>query len=330
MKAIIAESNSKEAKEMRAVYCETLLELAEQDSRVVVLDADLMSSMGMVPFAKAYPERTFNVGVQEANMVGVAAGLSATGKIPFAHTFGPFASRRVYDQLFLSCAYARLNVRITGSDPGVTAAFNGGTHMPFEDMGILRNVPGITILEPVDSVMLQDLLTQTANLYGVFYLRLLRKNAIKIYETGSSFEIGKGIVVKEGTDVTVIATGIMVAEALKAAGELESKGISTRVVNIFTLKPIDKELIVKCARETGAIVTAENHSIVNGLGSAVAEVLAENNLVPLERIGVGDLFGEVGPVDYLQERFNLTADDIVTKVQKVLSRKELQYMVVRA
>ncbi|AVX30331.1 transketolase [Carboxydocella thermautotrophica] len=321
MKAILAEQRIAEAKEMRSVYCETLMELAQKDPRIVVLDADLMSSMGMVPFAKAFPERTFNVGVQEANMIGVAAGLSATGKIPFAHTFGPFATRRVYDQLFLSCAYARLNVRVTGSDPGVTAAFNGGTHMPFEDMGIVRNIPGVTILEPVDSVMLKDLLTQTVDMFGVFYIRLLRKNAIKIYQEGSSFTIGKGITLRDGDDVTVFATGIMVDEALKAATELEREGVSVRVVNIFTLKPIDKELIIKCARETGALVTAENHSIINGLGSAVAEVIAENCPVPLERVGVNDLFGEVGPVDYLKERFNLTAKDIVAKVRKVLDRK---------
>lgn len=328
MTAIITNDRVKEAKEMRNVYCETLMELAQKEPRVVVLDADLMSSMGMMPFAKTFPERTFNVGVQEANMVGVAAGLSATGKIPFAHTFGPFASRRCYDQLFLSCAYARLNVRIIGSDPGVTAAFNGGTHMPFEDMGILRNVPGITILEPVDSVMLKDLLAQTVDLEGVFYIRLLRKNAMQIYAEGSSFDIGKGVTLKEGSDVTIITTGIMVQEALKAAEELESSGVSTRVVNIFTLKPIDKELIIKCARETGALVTAENHSIINGLGSAVAEVLGENVPVPLERVGVNDLFGEVGPVDYLQERFKLTTKDIMTKVQTVLRRKEIRYMAV--
>jgi transketolase len=321
MSAILTEKRVKENKEMRTVYCETLMGLAEKNKDVVVLDADLMSSMGMVSFLKAYPERTFNVGIQEANMVGVAAGLSATGKVPFAHTFGPFATRRCYDQVFLSCGYAKLNVRIIGSDPGVTAAFNGGTHMPFEDMGIMRNIPNITLLEPVDSVMLKSLIEQTASIYGVFYIRLLRKNAVKIYEEGSTFEIGKAIELSKGNDVTIIATGIMVDEALKAAEELKQKGISARVLNVFTLKPIDREAIIKSAEETGAIVTVENHSVINGLGSAVAEVLVENKPVPMERIGVNDEFGEVGPENYLRERFNLTSKDIVEKVIKVLNRK---------
>ncbi|MCY6371383.1 transketolase family protein [Clostridium ganghwense] len=321
MSAVLAKEIVKEEKLMRDAYCETLMELAEKDERIVVLDADLMNSMGITPFLKAYPDRAFDLGIQEANMMGTAAGLSITGKIPFAHTFAPFATRRVFDQVFLSCAYAKANVRIIGSDPGVTAAYNGGTHMPFEDMGIMRNIPNITILEAVDTVMLKDLVKQTANLYGVFYLRLLRKNAVKIYEDGSTFEIGKAVQLKDGKDVTIISTGIMVEESLKAAEELEQEGISARVVNMFTLKPIDKEAIINCAKETGAIVTAENHSIVNGLGSAVSEVLVENELAPLERIGINDMFGQVGPVDYLKETYNLTSKDIIEKVKRVIERK---------
>lgn len=321
MSVVLTENRDKEPKEMRAVYCETLLELAAENKDIVVLDADLMSSMGVARFAKEYPERTFNVGVQEANMIGIAAGLSATGKIPFAHSFGPFATRRCFDQLFLSVGYAKNNVRVIGSDPGVTAAYNGGTHMPFEDMGIVRNIPAATILEPVDSVMLKDLLRQTSKLHGLFYIRLLRKNAISVYEEGSTFEIGKGVTLREGKDVTLIATGIMVEDALKAADALEKQGVLARVVNMFTLKPIDKELIIKCAEETGAIVTVENHSVINGLGSAVAEVLSENCLAPLERVGVQDRFGQVGPVDYLKEIYGLTPDDICNSVQKVLERK---------
>lgn len=321
MSAIIAKERKSDETAMRDAYCKTLIELATNDKRIMALDADLAKSMGMVPFMKAFPERFIDVGVQEANMIGVAAGLSATGKVPFAHSFAPFASRRCFDQVFLSCGYARLNVRIIGSDPGVTAAFNGGTHMPFEDMGIMRNIPGITILEPVDATMLRNLVAQTADRYGVFYIRLLRKNAVRIYEEGSTFEIGKGVQIKDGKDVTIIATGIMVSEALKAAETLEKEGISARVVNIFTLKPIDKEIIVKSAGETGAIVTAENHSIINGLGSAVAEVLVENEPVPMERVGVKDSFGEVGPQDYLMKRFEMTAEDIAAKVIRVIGRK---------
>lgn len=310
----------KEEIEMRAMYCKTLMELASKNENIVVLDADLMSSMGMMPFQKAYPERTFDVGIQEANMIGVAAGMSATGQIPFAHSFGPFATRRCYDQIFMSCAYAKLNVKITGSDPGVTAAYNGGTHMPFEDMGILRNIPNITIIEPVDSVMLKDITEQIADKYGVFYTRLLRKNAVKIYEEGSTFEIGKAVPLKDGKDATIFATGIMVEEALKAAEELERESISVRVLNMFTLKPIDNQAIIKAALETGAIVTAENHSVLNGLGSVVAEVVGENEPVPVERVGVDDRFGQVGPVDYLKEQYGLTYKDIISKVKRVLER----------
>lgn len=321
MTILLAKNNVKEDIEMRNVYCQTLIELSRKNEKILVLDADLMSSMGMIPFLKEFPERAFNCGVQEADMMGIAAGLSITGKIPYVHTFGTFATRRCYDQVFISGAYAKANVRIIGSDPGVTSAYNGGTHMPFEDMGIMRNIPEMTVLEPTDSVILIDIIKQLAELYGMFYVRLLRKNAIKIYEEGSIFEIGKAVKLKDGKDVTIIANGIMVAEALNAAYMLEEKGISTRVLDMFTLKPIDNEEIIVCAKETGAIVTAENHNIINGLGSAVAEVLIENIPTPMERIGVKDLFGEVGPVDYLKERFELTTNDIVRKVERVLKRK---------
>lgn len=308
---------------MRDTYCRTLMEMAEDDENIVALDADLMNSMGMNPFIEKYPDRTFNCGVQEANMIGVAAGLSAVGKIPFAHTFGPFASRRCCDQIYISAAYAKLNVRIIGSDPGITAAYNGGTHMPFEDMGILRGIPETTLIEPVDNVMLEDIMKQVAKLYGVYYIRLLRKYPIGIYEKDSTFEIGRGIVLKDGSDVTIFSSGILVHESLKAHDILKNEGISARVVNLFTWKPIDEELIEKCAIETGAAVTAENHNIINGLGSAVAEVLAERKPIPLERIGSRDLFGEVGPVDYLIKRYNMTAEDIVASAKKAIYNKRL-------
>lgn len=321
MSIYFADKNEMEPVEMRSVYAKTLINLAKENEKVVVLDADLMSSMGMTAFLEQFPDRTFNCGIQEANMIGVASGLSATGKIPYAHTFGPFASRRCLDQSYLSAAYAKLNVKIIGSDPGVTAAFNGGTHMPLEDMGIMRNIPGITIMEPTDSVMLENIIIQLSKLYGVHYVRLLRKNAIKIYEQNSVFPIGKGIKLKDGKDVTIIANGIMVAESLKAAKTLEGKGISATVVDMFTFKPIDKDIIFECAKKTGAIVTVENHNTLTGLASAVAGVLVEGTPVPLEKVGVNDEFGEVGPVDYLKKRFELTADDIVKKVEKVLKRK---------
>jgi len=194
--------------------------------------------------------------------------------------------------------------------------------MPFEDLGIMRNIPEMSVIVPTDSVMLKDIIKQLAGLYGMFYVRLLRKNAIKIYKEGTTFKIGKAAKLKDGKDITIIANGIMVSEALNAAYILEEKGIFARVIDMFTLKPIDKKVIIECAKDTGVIVTAENHNIINGLGSAVAEVLVENIPIPMERIGVKDMFGEVGPVDYLKKRFELTASDIVKKVEKVLKRKE--------
>jgi len=321
MKFKLVKNREKDTKMMRDAYCGVLLDIAEKNENIVILDADLMSSMGMKPFLKKYPDRTFNCGVAEANMVGIASGLSATGKVPYAHTFGPFASRRCYDQIFLSGAYAKSNIRVVGSDPGITAAYNGGTHMPFEDMGIWRNIPEVTIMEPTDCAMLEDIIRQTSEMYGVFYIRLLRKQPIKIYEEGSTFEIGKGVTLKEGTDVTLISSGFLLSETLDAAEQLEKEGISAKVVNMFTWKPIDKELIISCAKETGAIVTVENHNIINGLGSAVAEVLVESELVPMERIGVNDRFGQVGQVDYLQKEYEMMAEDIIKKTKKVISRK---------
>ncbi len=321
MSITMTKETIKDDRMMRDVYCAALMDMAKEDDRVVALDADLMKSMGMIPFLEKYPERTFNCGVQEANMIGVAAGLSATGKIPFAHTFGPFASRRCFDQVFISAAYAQLNVRIVGSDPGITAAYNGGTHMPFEDMGMMRNIPDAKVIEPTDCVMLENIVHQVKDMYGVFYIRLLRKQPMRIYEQGSEFEIGKGVTVREDSSVTLITSGFLTSETLKAAKLLETQGVSARVVNMFTWKPIDKALIVSCAKETDAIVTVENHSIINGLGSAVAEVLVENTLVPMERIGSKDKFGEVGSVDYLQKAFGMTAQDIVGKANKVLERK---------
>lgn len=317
----IAAEHLPENKEMRRVYCETMMELAEKNRNIVALDADLMGAMGMKPFQEKFPGQTVDCGIQEANMMGVAAGLSAAGKIPFAHTFGPFATRRACDQIFVSGAYAKLNVKVIGSDPGITAMLNGGTHMPFEDMGIMRGIPTMTILEPTDCAMLHDVITQIAGIYGMYYVRLVRKSTIKIYEEGSAFEIGKAVELREGSDVTLIASGFCMAEALKAAKSLSAQGIEARVLNMFTWKPIDAEAVVAAARDTGAIVTAENHNVINGLGSAVAEVLVKNHPVPVEMVGVQDQFGEVGPLDYLADRFGLTEPYIVKAVEKVISRK---------
>lgn len=255
-------------------------------------------------------------------MIGTAAGMSATGLVPFVHTFGPFATRRVMDQVFISAAYAKLNVRIIGSDPGVTASTNGGTHMPFEDMGMMRCVPGVTVLEPTDSVMLADLMRQTKDQYGVFYIRLSRKKAEKIFIDGSTFEIGKAAKLREGKDVTIFATGISVADSLRAANMLAAEGVSAGVSNIFTIKPVDRDAIVEAATATGAIVTAENHNVIGGLGSAVSEVLTDTVCCPLERVGVQDRFGEVGDVNYLKKELHLTAGDIAAAAKRVIARKK--------
>jgi len=308
-----------EQKEMRAVYAQTLIELAEQDARIVLLEADLMKASGTPVFRNRFPERTFNVGVAEANMVGIAAGLSAGGKIPFADTFGCFAARRTYDQFFISANYARRNVKLTGTDPGVAATYNGGTHMPFEDMGIMRNIPKLVVFEPSDPVSLKALVQYNAGYYGCTYMRLFRKPAPLLYPENETFTFGKGKVLRDGGDVTIIAIGVIpVNEALRGAELLEKEGISAAVIDMHTLKPIDEELILQYAEKTGAIVTFENHQIYNGLGSAVAEVLVEKCPTRMKRIGVNDEFGEVGTQEYLQQRYGLTAENLALTTKQWL------------
>ena len=309
--------------EMRAVYAQTLIELAEKDERIVLLEADLMKASGTTVFSNRFPDRTFNVGVAEANMVGIAAGLSAGGKIPFADTFGCFAARRTYDQFFISANYARLNVKLVGTDPGVSATYNGGTHMPFEDLGIMRNIPKLTVFEPCDPVSLEKLVQQAASHQGCTYMRLYRKPIDILYPEDETFELGKGKVLKDGNDVAIIAIGaVMVHEALRAANMLNNEGISAAVIDMHTVKPVDTGLIVRYAQKTGCIITFENHQIINGLGSAVAETLAENCPCRLKRIGVEDEFGEVGTQEYLLERYKLTAEHIVNQVSTLLRRTQ--------
>lgn len=312
-----------EQREMRAVYSETLCQLAEADPCIVLLEADLMRASGTQAFKDRFPERTFNVGVAEANMVGIASGLSTTGKIPFANTFASFAARRTFDQFFLSANYARLNVKLVGTDPGVTAALNGGTHMAFEDSGIMRTIPKLVIFEPSDPVSLRELVKKAAKHQGCTYMRLHRGVSDVLYPENETFELGKGKFLQEGTDVALVAVGaVMVNEALKAARLLQQEGISAAVVDMHTIKPIDRELVLALAERCGAFVTCENHQITNGLGSAVAEVLSEDLPTPLLRVGVKDLFGEVGSVDYLKERFGLTAEAIWSHAKQVMSLKK--------
>ncbi len=305
----------------KSVFAETVQALSAEDPAVIYLDCDLMNSSGTYKFWQNNPDRVINCGISEANMMGVAAGLSAVGKKPYTHTFGPFASRRCYDQVFLSIGYAGNSVRIFGSDPGVQAAFNGGTHMPFEDMALMRAVPTSTVFDIADAVQLAAVLRLIKDREGLNYLRSTRKNYKKIYSEDSEFEIGKGNVLRDGKDLTIIACGMMVSEAMAAAELLEAKGISARVVDMFTVKPIDKELVLRCAEETGAILTTENHNVIGGLGDAVGAVLLENKPVPMFKHGVYDSFGEVGPADYLAKRFGLTPDEIVAAAEKLVARK---------
>jgi len=308
-------------KEMRAVYCETLMRLAEKDKRIFVVEADLMRASGTMPFKAAYPDRAVDVGVAEANLAGVASGLSAAGKVPFAATFACFASRRAFDQFFLSANYAQLNVKLIGTDPGVTAAFNGGTHMPFEDIGMMRLIPNLWIMEPSDPVSLEKLVEASAAHQGCTYMRLQRKPAPMIYESGESFSMGKGKVLKDGKDIAIIALGVvMVGEALKAAHSLEEQGISAAVIDALSVKPLDRELILDYAAKTGRLVTAENHHASCGLGGAVAELCARERPTPLAIVGVQDEFGEVGTQDYLLERFSLTAAEIVRRGQELMKK----------
>lgn len=307
-------------KEMRAIYAETLVELAKKDNRIMVVEADLMKATGTSVFFKEFPERTVDVGIAESNMIGVAAGLSEEGKIPFAATFGCFASRRDFDQFFISANYAKLNVKLVGTDPGVTAAFNGGTHMPFEDTALMRTIPGLTIFEPSDPVSVAAFTRLSAEHTGCTYMRLPRKASPKIYDDNEKFKFGESKILREGKDVTIAALGgVLVGEALKAADELAKDGINAEVIDILTVKPLDEKTIFGSAQKTGRLLVAENHQLAGGVCSAVAEILAEKGLgIKFARIGVQDEFGEVGTQEYLMKRFGMTAENIIEKVKGLM------------
>jgi len=311
-----------DTKARNVVFSETIEELVQGDPSVVYLDADLMNSVSMYDFWINNPENAFNIGIAEANMMGIAGGLSAAGKKPFVHTFAPFATRRSFDQVFLSIGYAGNSVRIFGSDPGVTAAFNGGTHMCFEDMALMRSIPEASVFDVVDNTQFKWLLKTIKDKKGISYFRSSRQITPKVYHEDSTFEIGKGNLLKDGTDLTIIACGIMVVEALEAAKLLEKENIYARVIDMFTVKPIDVEIIIESAQKTEAIVTVENHNVIGGLGDAVSSVLSQNCPTRLMKHGVQDRFGEVGSVDYLQEVYKLRAVDIVESCKKVLNLKQ--------
>lgn len=307
--------------ENRQAYAKALTGLMAAGEPVLALDADLMRAIGLLPYRDQYPQNIIDCGIAEANMMGLAAGLSKEGFVPFAHSFGVFASRRAYDQIFMSGAYAGLGVKIVGSDPGFYAELNGGTHQALEDVALMRAVPGMTVLDPTDAAMVADLTVQAAHRPGMVYLRMARMCTPKIYEMGSTFEIGKAVTLQEGTDASIIASGAEVVEAISAARQLAAEGISVRVLDMFTIKPLDVDAVLAAARDTGAIVTAENHNITGGLGSAVAEVLSECCPVPMARVGVKEAFGQVGTLEWLKEKYGLTARHIAGRVHEVLKKK---------
>ncbi len=308
--------------EMRKVFALELQEAMKENENIVVINADLAKPNGLGDLGKMYPERVLNVGVAEQNMASIAAGMSSYGFIPFICTFTPFATRRICDQIAISICYAKQNVKIVGSDPGISAEYNGGTHMSFEDIGVLRSIPNIVIVEPADNAEFQSLFPQILDYNGPVYIRMFRKATPDIFSADDRFNLFKAKTIKEGTDVSIFCSGIMVHEALEANKILEEKGINAEIINIHTIKPIDEEAVISSVKKTGAAVTAENHNIIGGLRSAVSEIVCENFPVPIRSVGVKDTFGEVGKMPYLKEIYNMTANDIVNAAVLALEAKK--------
>lgn len=305
-------------KEMSYVYGYTLTELAHQNKDIVVLEADLMRCHHTGMFRKEFPERFINVGLAEQNLIGVAAGLSSCGKIPFAATFTPFASRRACDQVAISVAYTGLNVKIVGTMPGITAQKNGGTHMSYEDISIIRSLANMKVICPCDAYELRSALYWIAEYNGPVYLRLMRVPRPAVFNSDFKFQIGKAVRLREGNDVTIISTEYMTPLAIESADILAKDGINAGVLHMGTIKPLDVNAVLEAIDRTGRIITVENHSIIGGLGSAVAEVIAEAGKGKLMRIGVKDRFGEVGTIDYLLEIFGMSVKHIVKATQEVI------------
>ena len=305
----------------REAYGQALEELGAVRQDVVVLDADLSKSTKTSMFQSKYPDRFFNAGIAEQNLMGLAAGFAAAGKVPFASTFAVFATGRAYDQIRNSICYPRLNVKIAATHAGITVGEDGGSHQALEDINLMRGLPNMTVLVPADGPEAKNAVKAAAEYEGPVYIRLGRSGVPTITDADAPFVIGKGRVMREGSDVTLIGCGMMVAKALEAADALAEEGVSAAVIDMSTIKPIDRELIVEWAKKTGAIVTAEEHNIIGGLGSAVAEVLVEEALVPMERVGIEDVFGESGTGGELVEKYRLTAEHIVETAKRAMARK---------
>lgn len=305
----------------RDAYGQALVELGRRLEKVVVLDADLSKSTKTALFAEEFPLRFFNLGISEADMMGTAAGLAACGFIPFASTFGVFATGRAYDQVRNSIAYTRLNVKIVATHTGITVGEDGASHQTLEDIALMRVLPNMTVVVPADARQTRQAVEAIAMYEGPVYLRLGRPKVPQVIPPEMPFELGKAQLLKAGKDLTILATGIMVGAALEAARLLEREHINAAVANIHTIKPLDREFLLQRAAETGALVTAEEHSIIGGLGGAVAEVIAEDYPVPLKRVGIRDTFGESGSPEALLKKYGLTAENLVAAACEVLRKK---------
>lgn len=302
----------------RQSFGEALEKLGETNKNVVVLDADLAKSTKTSLFAKKFPDRFIDVGISEQNMIGIAAGLSTFGKVPYVSTFAAFATGRVYDQIRCSIAYPKLNVKICGTHAGITVGEDGATHQMLEDINLMRGLPNMTVISTSDDIQTKWAVEAIFKIDGPVYLRLARIATPVIYEENQKFEIGKGIQIGNGMDAAIITTGVTVSEALKAQEMLKLSGINVRVIDIHTIKPIDKELIVKCAKETGKVITVEDHSIIGGLGTAVCEVLTEEYPIKVIRMGIPDCFGKSGKATDLMKYFRIDAQAIYDKVVREL------------
>ena len=308
--------------EMRELFSNEIEKIMNENDNIVILNADLAKPNGFGNLQKKYPEKVINVGIAEQNMACIAAGMSSYGYIPFICTFTPFASRRICDQIAISICYAKQNVKIIGTDPGISAEYNGGTHMSMEDIGVLRSIPNMVIFEPTDNTQLKSLLPQIIDYKGPVYIRMFRKTTPDIFSEDEKFNLFKSKIIKSGEDVSIFCSGIMVSEVLEANKELEKLGINAEIINVHTIKPLDEETVINSAKKTKAVVTAENHNIIGGLRSAIAETLSENCPVPLRSIGVRDTFGQVGKMPFLKETYNMTSTDIVNAVLSVLKIKK--------
>ena len=303
-------------KATRQIYGEALLELGKENKNIVVFDADLSTATKTNIFAKEFPERFYDMGIAEQNMISTAAGMSTCGKIPYASTFAVFAAGRAYDQIRNSVCYPKLNVKICATHAGVTVGEDGATHQMIEDISLMRTLPNMTVLSTSDDVQTKWAVKEISKINGPVYLRLSRLATPIIYGENQKFEIGKAVQIGEGTDATIFATGVTVSEAIRAQEILENKGIKVRVVDIHTVKPIDKDMVIKCAKETKKLISVEDHNVIGGLGSAISEVLTEEYPVKLVRMGINDTFGKSGKAIELMQYFGITAENIVEKVVK--------------